>query len=682
MDRDQLVDVEALLRMADDAGVPADHRLREFIRAAGAVQSRSVARITEQAITSRIAQFRGNPFDDSGPETAAASTEQPWMHEVELGVVPTGGRFTLPVDELTKHAKLLGQSGMGKTTAIYQLALELDRLDIPWWAFDLKRDYRHLADRMDVLVLPWDQLKINPLEPPTGTDPRQWAQLFADVFGFSAGLLSASKNYTMTRLLELYEDRGVLDDPGPDAEYPSFHEFRDFVAGHDASGQKQHQYRGTVLNRLDAWCSITDGVFDCRRGHDLGELLQRNVVFELENRSRDLQDFMMELLFFKVFQYRMSQNQRDNSLRHVFLLDEGKRVFSVYKERQDAAGLPMVDIIAGQMRQFGEGLIVADQEPAKLTDSIRTNTATTMLLPLREAEQFQAVAADMSLSKPQKAWARTLNVGQGIVQRPNGTTHVVNFHDPEVVQSVDDGRLAELMQTHWNRLTHSTATSLEQRESREAPDADTGDGPESPEPKSNERTIDQDILTLLKDVAKRPFVSLSERYSRFSSDGKGYKVKTSAVDDGYVTEHVVKDRGQKKLLELTEQGRTVLRKRGESIDRDGRGGIVHQYWQHRLRSIFEAEGLKAELESDDADIAVESAEERFAVEVSMQGAEREVEHVADRLDAGFDRVVFACPLGEVMETLIERLTGADINPDAVRVHAFHEFYDVDSVLAG
>jgi len=50
---------------------------------------------------------------------------------------------------------------------------------------------------------------------------------------------------------------------------------------------------------------------------------------------------------------------------------KAKQVFSIYKERQDAAGIPPIDDLTAKLREFGEGLIVGDQEASKLTNSIK-----------------------------------------------------------------------------------------------------------------------------------------------------------------------------------------------------------------------------------------------------------------------------------------------------------------------
>ncbi len=99
----------------------------------------------------------------------------------------------------------------------------------------------------------------------------------------------------------------------------------------------------------------------------------------------------MKILFAYVFEYWLAQTHRSGRLRHVFVLDEGKRVFSAYKERQEAAGLPVIDELTAQLREFGEGLIVANQEATKLTESLKANTYTKILLATGRGDKEKIV---------------------------------------------------------------------------------------------------------------------------------------------------------------------------------------------------------------------------------------------------------------------------------------------------
>jgi len=218
----------------------------------------------------------------------------------------------------------------------------MEQLDVPFWAFDLKQDYRHLLWRDDsLLVLPWKEFRFNPMRPPRGVSPRRWAQVFAEIFGHATALLSGSKNYLMKQIIELYEFYGLFDEVSD--PYPNLHELQSKMQQEKINYvRKQANYRDTVVNRLEAMTLTAGTIFDCSQGLPVEDLLNQNVAFEFDGLGRDLQNFLMEILFASVYEYRLAQNQRDDGLRHIFFLDEGKRVFSVYKERQDASGIPAI----------------------------------------------------------------------------------------------------------------------------------------------------------------------------------------------------------------------------------------------------------------------------------------------------------------------------------------------------
>lgn len=90
-------------------------------------------------------------------------------------------------------------------------------------------------------------------------------------------------------------------------------------------------------------------------------------------------------------------------------------MFSVYKERKDAVGIPAIDELTAKMRGFGEGLVVADQEATKLTDSIKINTYTKILLPTGDEKQFQEMVRSMHLDERQADIVRSFDTGEAVV---------------------------------------------------------------------------------------------------------------------------------------------------------------------------------------------------------------------------------------------------------------------------
>lgn len=166
-----------------------------------------------------------------------------------------------------------------------------------------------------------------------------------------------------------------------------------------------------------------------------------------------------------------------------------------------------------------------------------------------------------------------------------------------------------------------------------------------------------------------PFRPVTDRYQRlFSSRSKGHQAKTELVESRLVKEAEV-DRGgsRMKLLEVTDDGREHLSSHDIDLEREGRGGIVHRYWQNRIKQLFLDAGYPAAIEENDADVAATFDDADVAVEVAMENRIREADHVEDQIDAGFDTVVIACR-NEIVATIIgDRLAEGGLLKDYVRV---------------
>ncbi|ELZ88149.1 putative ATP-binding protein [Haloferax volcanii JCM 10717] len=576
-----------------------------------------------------------------------------------------------------RHLLAVGQSGSGKTTLFFNL---LGQVGVPFWVFDLKRDYRPLARQDQVLVLPWSELKLNPLRPPSGVSPRRWAQVFSEIFGHATSLLSGSKNYLLKKIIELYDLYGLFEEvSGP---YPGLHELQLLVENDSMSYVRTAaDYRDRLLNRLEAMNLTAGTVFECSQGPTIEELLDRRVVFEFDGLSRDVQNFLMEILFAGVYEYRLGQGMRGDELRHLFLLDEGKQVFSVYKERQDAAGIPEIDQLTAKMREFGEGLVVGDQEASKLTDSIKANTYTKFLLPTGDRKQFQAVTNSMNLSERQTEFASELEVGEAVVQVGNRSPVPVKLDNHEVDKQISDKELQKLQAKNWNSLSYEPRDTTPEFEveilegrSGEVPEPDT------PEDPTREVNVSSEADRLLKDVVENPFRPLTQRYQSFSSRYKGNKAKNELVDEGVLIERQVRTKsGRRKLLELTKKGRQYVE---DELDLEanhrGRGGVVHRYWQHRIKEVFEEAGWYAETEVFDADVYVNMDTAELVVEVAMGDNPREIEHIEKHLEKDFI-VWVAARNQEILEGLQQRMMEKGLQTDNVVFRPVRDFNEIENL---
>jgi len=215
------------------------------VKAVAVADNIYLKRCIAKMLTLEAVQQQVRPFDDYVGNRSA-------LHDcIPLGTTFTGSTYSLAQDDLTQHLLAVGQSGAGKTTLFYNL---IDQLTVPFWSFDVKQDYRHLIhDRDDLLVLPWKELKFNPLKPPQDVPPRRWAQVFAELFGHATALLSGSKNYLMQAIIQLYQLYDLFQEVAP--PYPSLHELQLLAERENINYMRtSSDYRDRILNgRRPRW---------------------------------------------------------------------------------------------------------------------------------------------------------------------------------------------------------------------------------------------------------------------------------------------------------------------------------------------------------------------------------------------------------------------------------------------
>lgn len=654
--------------------------------AASVHPSPHVAEKIGQLISLKAAKHYRYPFSESERSDLAARQQ----NQIELGTTFTGSSYTLDADDFTKHLLVVGTTGMGKTTLFYHL---MDELPVPYWTFDLKTDYRHLRRRNpDLVVVPWTELQLNPLQPPPQVRPRTWAQTVLELIGDSYSLYSGSQNYLLPIVIDMYQEHDIDVDTGysqeevADLPWPRFPQLRAYLQQSGKTGASRIQLRNRLIDRFGSILAATGDLYTESHGYPLAALLDRDVVFELQGLKTEHQDFIIELLLTWVFRYRQAQQQRDEGLQHAFVLDEGKRAFSIYKERDDTKGLPQIDVLTAQLREFGEALLVGDQEPNKLTDALRTNTGTTALFRIEEGEQFRAMADSLQLSERQRSFADRLDVGQAIVKSGGGDAVPVQFPDMDVEKTVTDAELRADLQSVWRDLANDTpvGSTAASTGNSAVETAETGADTDIEREKQPELAdVSEEAVYLLKDIARNPNRTLMERYEDlFSYDKKGVRAKQELFEAGLVDETEVRvPEGTAKVVYVTDRGETLLNDEGVDMTKRGRGGPVHRYFQFRIRDAFQQNGWDAAVERHDADVFAEHPESgrAIAVEVAMEARDREVEHVRDRRTVA-DEVWVACRNDVVRSKLRQQLQENDLLTADVRVDLFTAVTDVSSYL--
>jgi hypothetical protein len=342
----------------------------------------------------KVAKLFPNPFEPNPTNDAVDG-------KLKLGIVRhSGASFGLNLDEIGEHTLITGRAGAGKTTLIYIILTQLLQYGVPFWAFDFKQDYRHLAKTGQVLVFDWETFCFNPLRPPLGVNPQVWMQAFTNVFCQVYWLLSGTEGVILEQVNKLYTDYGVFS--GKDV-YPTMFDLYESLKGYHLDRQygRTAGFLESAMNRVNKCLISIANVFNYDKGFSIEEFLTKNVVFEMEGFLIENQAFLLNIILRYVFQYRISNNQR-SGLKHVFLFDEAKSVYSKEREFTKELGVSEIAQFTSKIREFGEGLIVADQMPTKLADSIKANVYTVICMSQSGGPNLAEMSRALGLNPQQE----------------------------------------------------------------------------------------------------------------------------------------------------------------------------------------------------------------------------------------------------------------------------------------
>lgn len=365
-------------------------------------------------------------------------------------------KVRLGYDQLNKHCFVSGVTGSGKSTTMRSLlraiALHPEQ-PIPFMVIEpVKTEYRELGN--DGLI------KLRVFSPGRSREGQEKATLNPFSFPKEIGLFShldflksafnallgaySSMPFILEELLcKAYEKKGWDLATGqnerlnalasgaalfnPDAEWqmredamPLIGDLPDMVDEvlTDCFGEDKSDYRislrGALKARLKSLCNSSKGEFLNR--HDtcnFADLLKENVVFELEAFSdNDEKGFIMAMLLGRLYEFRQAEYLRGevppNRLRHVVVLEEAHRLLAKSSEgKGELQGNPrgkavetFSDILA-EVRSYGQGMVIVDQIPSKLTPEVMKNTEVKIVHRLLAKDDREAVGATMNLHKEQ-----------------------------------------------------------------------------------------------------------------------------------------------------------------------------------------------------------------------------------------------------------------------------------------
>jgi hypothetical protein len=389
---------------------------------------------------------------DAGYFDVTSETEDPALGPpLELGAILDGqdrevGRFTVPRSTLNRHVFVTGATGAGKSQTVRHLLEQLTRAGIPWLAIEpAKSEYAAMAGRIRDLgapvtvVNPSDPgavpLSVNPLAPEPGYPVQAHIDMVRALFQAAFDAEEPFPQIMAQALQKVYEANGwdvvtgagvpgsLIEPAVPTLEqlqHAALGVIKDVGYGRELMADVQ----GFVDVRLRSLRIGSAGRF-FEGGHpaDIGGMLRDNIVLAIEDVANDEDKaFLMGTLIIRVVEHlRMRERARVSGpdapgLRHVIVIEEAHRLLrNRGPERTSSHAVELFAGMLAEIRAYGEGIIVAEQIPAKLVPDVIKNTALKVVHRLPAFDDRQQVGAAMNLDGDQSREVVSLRPGVAAV---------------------------------------------------------------------------------------------------------------------------------------------------------------------------------------------------------------------------------------------------------------------------
>jgi hypothetical protein len=354
-----------------------------------------------------------------------------------IGGSDEASELRIALDDLTQHALILGTTGSGKTNSALAFTRQLwaDHR-IPFMVIEPvnsgRDDYRWLATLPgfeDLLVLTVGDegtapLRLNPFQVPEGVRISTHMANLRGCFDAAFGLWDPLPIIYTRALRRTYVEAGF--DPetmaGPDERWPVLRDFVRAITAETDTLDYAGEIRSNILaaSRLRAE-SLAEGpcaaTLSAPESFPMPSLLERPVVIELAAVGDDPkeQSFIMALLLMTMTEYYKASRESSH-LTHVTVIEEAHRLLgkpapNSGESKEGSAQALAAERFANTLaenRKYGEGILIVEQDPAKLVADAYKNTNLKVMHRLPSEDDRRLIGDTMRFSDDQTAYASAL----------------------------------------------------------------------------------------------------------------------------------------------------------------------------------------------------------------------------------------------------------------------------------
>lgn len=362
-----------------------------------------------------------------------------WLgHIVHMGRV-TSLPVQIDLDSLCAHGLVVGASGAGKTTVTCELLRHLAEQGVGFTVIEpAKGEYKKLFGllpglRVFTVDRSYRMLRLNPFAFPPEVQVLDHINRLIDSFSVCWPLYAAQPALLRQCVCRAYISRGwdlanSVFRPSIKDPFPTFKdlltELPHVIDENRLQGEVRGNYEGTLHSRLSMLVSGVFGqVFCSGQNVSDAELFEGHTVLDLSTvGSSETRSLLMALLINRLYEYRITRPDNGHGLHHLTLLEEAHNVLRAAPATAEegssttAKAVENITKCIAELRFTHEGFLIVDQSPGCLDPVALKNTSSKIALRLTYADDQEAIAKAMNLTREQSAQ---------LAQLPNGTAVIL-----------------------------------------------------------------------------------------------------------------------------------------------------------------------------------------------------------------------------------------------------------------
>ena len=409
-----------------------------------------------------------------GRNVSAFNSE--YKGDIELGhICHMHKEFKTPVKlnkhALTAHTFITGSTGAGKSNTVFEL---LKKANCNYLIVEpAKGEYKNVFGGCeDVKVYGTNPkitelLKIDPFYFPDDIAVSEHVDRLVEIFNVCWPMYAAMPAILKDAVIRSYEDAGwnmVTSECKGEKIYPSFTDvlsnIRAVLQESEYSADNKGDYTGSLVTRLKSLTNGINGQIFTSNAIDDEALFDGKVIVDLSRvGSVETKSLIMGLMVMKLQEYRLSNGEIVNELKHITVLEEAHNLLKRTSTEQIGESANMlgksVEMLANsiaELRAFGEGFIIADQSPGLLDMSVIRNTNTKIIHRLPDLSDRELVGKAAGLNDDQIEELSRLEVGVAAIYQSNWIEPVLckinEFTDKnEYSKSSDDNNIVDSDET-------------------------------------------------------------------------------------------------------------------------------------------------------------------------------------------------------------------------------------------